>query len=382
MDLTPTDEQIELQKMLRDLFTEHCTTTLVREMKRPESDGFPAELWQTLARTGVLGVAVDHEHGGDGGTLYELGIVFQEAGRALCPTIVYNTMVFGAALNRIATTEQKRKHLPRLISGELKATVAAWDPADASQTRPRLTAERDETGWRLSGTLMFVSNGSLSDMVLVTARTSAFTEPSRTYGFLIEPGGPGCSTQPLTTIAGDKQTRITLDRYPVPGPSVITGVHGVGVAGEDLQWIANAAVALQCMEMVGGAATVLERTVDHTKAREQFGRPLASFQAVQHHIADMRIALEAARLAAHQAVWWMSRGEIARRAVAVAKMHCSETYKRTTLTAHQLHGGMGFVRETDLHLWSERAKVTEIQGGTADIAAGWLQQELELMIHD
>ena len=119
--------------------------------------------------------------------------------------------------------------------------------------------------------------------------------------------------------------------------------------------------------------------VDYLKIREQFNRPLASFQAAQHLIANMRMAIDGARLTANQAIWWLSRGQSAPRAVAIAKMHCSEAYKRATLDGHQLHGGMGFVRETDLHLWSERAKATEIQGGTADVAAGWLQRELDLL---
>ncbi len=92
----------------------------------------------------------------------------------------------------------------------------------------------------------------------------------------------------------------------------------------------------------------------------------------------MRMAVDGARLTANQAMWWLSRGQAAPRAVAIAKMHCSEAYKQATLDGHQLHGGMGFVTETDLHLWSERAKATEIQGGTADVAAGWLQRELDL----
>jgi alkylation response protein AidB-like acyl-CoA dehydrogenase len=92
----------------------------------------------------------------------------------------------------------------------------------------------------------------------------------------------------------------------------------------------------------------------------------------------MRMAIDGARLTANQAAWWVGRGQLAPRAVAIAKMQASEAYKWATLTAHQLHGGMGYVRETDLHLWSERAKATEIQGGTADVAAGWLQRELGL----
>jgi alkylation response protein AidB-like acyl-CoA dehydrogenase len=380
MKLTQSDEQVALQKMLRDLFTDNCPPILVREMKKSESDGFPADLWRTLAAAGIFSLAFDAEYGGDDASLYELGIVFQEAGRALCPTIVYSTLIFGIALCRIATAGQRKTLMPRLISGDLKATVSAWDPADANDIRPHLTAERNHLGWAVSGTLMFVPNALLADTVLVTAHTSSFGEPSHTYGFLIEPGRKGWSAEQLTTMAGDKQTKIVLDEYIVAESMVISGADGHGISDDDLHWIANAAIALQCMEMVGGATAVLDRTVDYIKTREQFGRPIASFQAAQHHVANMRIAVDGARLAASQAVWWIGRGETSRRAVAIAKMQCSDAYKWITLTAHQLHGGMGIVRETDLHLWSERAKITEIQGGTADIAAGWLEQELGIAI--
>jgi alkylation response protein AidB-like acyl-CoA dehydrogenase len=230
----------------------------------------------------------------------------------------------------------------------------------------------------LRGEQRFVPNAQLAGVVLVTARAAAFPEPVRALGFFVTPGGPGWSAEPLRGMAGDKQARVVLDGYFVPDAETITGPGGAGIPAGDLAWIASAAVALQCMEMVGGATAVLERTVEYVKVREQFGRPIASFQAAQHHVANMRMAIDGARLTSGQAVWWLGRGMLAQRAVAIAKMHASEAYKWATLTSHQLHGGMGYVKETDLHLWSERAKVTEVQGGTADVAAGWLQRELGL----
>ena len=198
-------------------------------------------------------------------------------------------------------------------------------------------------------------------------------------GFVVRPGGPGWSAERLRTIAGDKQSRVRLVDCRVDDDAVLAGPDGRGLDPADLGWVAEAAVALQCAEMVGGTAAVLDRTVEYVRTRHQFDRPIGSFQAVQHHVANMRIALDGARLAAYSALWWLGRGERATRRVAVAKMHCSEAYKWATLTCHQLQGGMGYVRETDLHLWSERAKVTELQGGTADVAARWLEREIGLV---
>ena len=139
--------------------------------------------------------------------------------------------------------------------------------------------------------------------------------------------------------------------------------------------MANAIVALDCLDLVGVGEAVIERTVEYTKMREQFGRPIASFQAAQHLVADMHIALAAARLAAQSAVFWIGRGHTATRQTAVARMRAAEV-KKITLDAHQLHGGMGYVVDTGLHLFSERARILSTLGGGADIAAKWLEDEM------
>ncbi len=134
-------------------------------------------------------------------------------------------------------------------------------------------------------------------------------------------------------------------------------------------------MALDCLDLVGVGEAVIDRTVDYTKMREQFGRPIASFQAAQHLVADMHIALAAARLAAQSAVFWIGQGRTATRETAVARMRAAEV-KKITLDAHQLHGGMGYVVDTGLHMFSERARVLSTLGGGADIAAKWLEDEM------
>ncbi|CPR06888.1 acyl-CoA dehydrogenase domain-containing protein [Mycobacterium bohemicum DSM 44277] len=143
-----------------------------------------------------------------------------------------------------------------------------------------------------------------------------------------------------------------------------------------LRGVANAAVALGSLDLVGVGQAVIDRTVGYTMVRHQFGRPIASFQAAQHLIANMHIALAAARLAAHSAVFWMARGRVATRETAIARMHAATAARLVTLDAHQLHGGMGYVTETDLHLWSERARWGSTLAGGADVAAAWLEETM------
>jgi alkylation response protein AidB-like acyl-CoA dehydrogenase len=376
MRIVNTPEQRELQRVFRGLFADCCPPTLVRSLKEPASDGFPARLWEALRAVGVFGLAVDKEHGGEDATLYELGLFFEEAGRALCPSVVYSTLHAGVACGRLGGAAHAGC-LADLAAGELVGTTALWNPSDAGDLRTTVRARPVADGWALDGVLPFVQNAELADVLFTTA-TTAGAGPGRLMCFALRRPAQGWPVRRLSSLAGDKQGHVTLEDFPVASSDVLTGRDGRAPTEDDLRWVANAAIALQCMEMVGGAACVIEQTVAYLKVREQFGRPIASFQAAQHLVADMRIALDAARLSAAQAAWWVSRGETATREVAIAKLHCAEAYKWITLNGHQLHGGMGYVRDTDLHLWSERAKLTEVLGGSADTARGWLRRELGL----
>ncbi len=324
----------------------------------------------------MFGLALAAEYGGQGASLYELGLAFQEGGRVLCPTAVYSTLLFAVGLTRLGTDAQQAAYLPRLAAGDLHATTAMWNPSERAESGAERGRRARRRRLRLTGVLSSSRHASVADAILVSADVSGHDDKPAVAGFIVEPGRAGWSAVDRRTIAGERQAWITLDGYVVPDSARLA--LPAPANADDLRWFATAAVALQCMEMAGGAAAVLDRTVAYIKTREQFNRPIGQFQAAQHHIANMRIALETARLTAAHAVWSAGRGQTPLRAAAIAKMHASEAYKFITLTAHQLHGGMGFVRETDLHLWSERAKVTELQGGTADVAASWLQSALDL----
>jgi alkylation response protein AidB-like acyl-CoA dehydrogenase len=367
MKIGLTDEQIFLQKSLQELFTKECPPDLVRSLRQDGTDGMPTGLWKALAGAGVFGLPFAGAVGGEDGDLFDLGLVYEEAGRVLCPTLVYSSIAFGIAVDRLGTREQVGAHIRALASGGRTASVALGDPADPRSTTPSVTAVRRGGSWFLSGTLRFLANGDVVDTLLVCARTQPGDGPERLLGFVVAPGGPGWSQRRMRTFGHDVQTHAELDAVEVADPEAMLGDPGLGLNRTDLAATRNALTALQCMEMVGGAAAVLERTVDYLKVRHQFNRPIASFQAAQHHVADLRIALDSARLAAYQAAWWTARGHLAEREVAIAKLHCNIAYKAATLTSHQLHGGMGYLRETDLHLWSERAKVTELLDGTDEV---------------
>ena len=322
----------------------------------------PAAQWKALAEAGVLGLAIDEQHGGSGGRLSDLGIFSVEAGRALCPMAVHSTLHAALAVDWLGGPEVRAAWLPELASGALRGTIAVFSARDAAVVTPVLRADRDGTGWRLRGVADFAADADLADLIVVTGDADGHT-----LACVVDTGSPGISVEPLAMMGGHPAFAVRFDDVAVDEAS--------DVSAQDLRRLANATVALLCLDLVGVAEAVVQRTVDYTKVREQFGRPIASFQAAQHLVADMHIALAAARLAAQSAVFWIGRGRTATRETAVARMRAAAV-KKITLDAHQLHGGMGYVVDTDLHLFSERARILSTLGGGADIAAKWLEGEM------
>jgi alkylation response protein AidB-like acyl-CoA dehydrogenase len=373
MRLIPDQDQRDLAAVCRDVLAAECPTTLARALHSPDGARITPGLWKALAEAGVLGLAIEEGLGGSGGGLVDLGVFCVEAGHALCPMVVHSTLHAAQAVDWLGSGEVREAWLPSLASGKARGTTALWNPRDASVVTPSLRAREDGGGWRLHGVADFVADADLADLIVVSAEADAGT-----LGFVLDmsaAGSPGLSVEPLAMMGGHRAFTVGFDGVLVDDQRRVLGGAG-GLADQDLRRVANAAAALHCLDLVGVAEAVLQRTVDYIKMREQFGRPIASFQAAQHLVADMHIALAAARLAAHSAVFWIGRGRTAIRETAIAMMRAAAV-KKITLDAHQLHGGMGYVLDTDLHLFSERARVLATLGGGADVAAKWLAGEMD-----
>jgi alkylation response protein AidB-like acyl-CoA dehydrogenase len=370
MRLLPDQDQRDLAAICRSVLTAECPTTLARALHSPDGARVTPALWKALADAGLLGLATEERLGGSGGSLSDVGVFCVEAGHALCPMAVHSTMDAARAIDWLGGAEARAAWLPALASGATRGTAALCSPRDAAVVTPSLRAREEGGGWRLAGTADFVADADLAELIVVSAAVGG-----RTLGFVVDVGSPGLSTEPVAMMGGHRAFTLTFEDVSVDDPRrILGGPEGLGEP--ELRRVSNAAVALQCLDLVGVGEAVVARTVEYTKMREQFGRPIASFQAAQHLVADMRIALTAARLAAQSAVFWIGRGRTATRETAVARMH-AVAVKKITLDAHQLHGGMGYVVDTDLHLFSERARVLSTLGGGADVAAKWLEGEMD-----
>jgi len=372
MRLLPSDDERDLASMLSALLAAECPTSLVRELRDAGTRARPERLWKALADSGVFGLSTPTEYGGAGGTLGDAGVFCIEAGRALCPTIVHGTVQAAFAIHLLGGPDQRAAWLPSLAAGSLWATTALWDPRDAAGIAPTLQARADPSGgWRLGGVVDFVADADLADVVVVSA-----VDGERPLGFVVPLNAASVQIEAQPLMGGHRAFRITFGDVEVADPhAALPGSGDPGLAPADLRRAANAAVALQSLDLVGVGEAVLQRTVEYTTARKQFGRAIASFQAAQHLVANMHIALAAARLAAQSAVFWIGQGHTGTRQTAIARMHAAAAAKLVTLDAHQLHGGLGYVVETDLHLFSERARVLSTLGGGADIASAWLQED-------
>lgn len=357
MRLTPDQDERDLAAMCRSLLAAH----------KLDGEHISSTLWLALAEAGVLGLPIEEKFGGSGGTLTDLGIFCLEAGRVLCPNAVHSTLHAALAVDWLGPPAARATWLPVLTSGTSRATTALCNPRDASVLGSPVRGVGGPR-WRLSGAADFVADADVVELIVVAAQTD------RGIGvFVIELGAGGVTVERLPMAGGYRACTVRFDDARVADDA---GVLGASVCPGALRRVANAAVALQCLDLVGVGEAVVQRTVEHTTMREQFGRPIASFQAAQHLVADMRIALSAARLTAQSAVSRIGRGHTATRETAIARMHAAAV-KQITLDAHQLHGGMGYVVDTDLHRFSERARVLSTWGGSADVAAKWLEDEMD-----
>ena len=355
---------------MRALLKAEIPVSLVRALNEAGADRSTPTLWKALGDAGVFGLAIAEEYGGSGGSLDDLAVFHIEAGRALCPTTVHSTVHAALAINQLGTPAAKSAWLPRLANGSIRGTTALWSARDAAIVSAVLRADPVSTRWRLNGTVDYVADADVADILVVSAAT-----PEGSLVFVVDSDASGLTMEPLAMAGGPRTCAVRFDDVAV-GAEALLGNHDSGVDPLALRRVANAAVALMSLDLVGVGQAVVDRTVEYTKLRHQFGRPIASFQAAQHLVANMHIALAAARLAAHSAVFWTARGRTATRETAIARMHAATAARLVTLDAHQLHGGMGYVTETDLHLWSERARWGSTLGGGADVAAAWLEESM------
>ena len=359
MDFGFTPEQELLRRTARDLLNECASMERVRRMIAG-ADGLGDAAWRRMAALGWQGLLVPEEHGGSGLGMLELAIVLEEMGRVVLPGPFIGTVLAGLVILAGGDAAQRARWLPRIADGTSRATVAVleesgrWEPGAIAAR-----VEREHDGLVLSGTKCFVSEAEQADLLVCAARRA---DDGTLALVLVERGLPGLTITPL---AGIDQTRraatVTFERVRVAADQLLP-CDGETVLARLLD---RGRVALAA-DMCGGAERVLELTVEYVKVRQQFGRAIGSFQAIQHRCADMSVEVEKAKAATYYAAWADAEdADDAALAAATAKAIAGEAYRFVTTHAIQVHGGIGFTWEHDLHLYFKRALSDEVAFGDA-----------------
>jgi alkylation response protein AidB-like acyl-CoA dehydrogenase len=360
------DEQELLRSTARKFFDNECPSTTVRALME-ESSGMTPELWKKLAEQGWLGLIAPEEHGGMALGIVDLVVLLEEMGRAVVPGPFFSTVLLGGlAILAAGNDAQKKAWLPKICSGEARATLAWMEPsAELGAAGVTLQAAAKGSGFTLNGTKLFVHDAHTADVIVVAARTTSGQNPEDGISlFLVPKGTPGLAVTLLPTM---DQTRklceVTLTNVSVGGEAVM-GAPGTG--WKPLARVIDRATVGLCAEMCGGAQKVLDMTVEYAKIRQAFGRPIGSYQGVKHKAADMLVDVENSKSITYYAAWAMDEGvPEGPLAVSMAKAYVSDAYRRVSGAGIQLHGGIGFTWEHDLHLYFKRAKGSEFTFGDA-----------------
>ena len=365
MDLGLSESQQMLKNSAREFLERECPTSFVRAMEE-DSKGYTPELWKKIADLGWLGLPFPEEYGGLGLSYLDLTMLLEEMGRVLFPGTFFSSVLLGGlTILTAGSTSQKKEALPRIAQGDTIATLALMEPsAEYGPGGIQTTASLRDSSYTLNGTKLFVPDAQSADLLIVPARTRETNDPIEGITlFLVDAHTPGIEITPLVTIAADKQAEVQFTDVSLSASTVLGDVDG---GWSVLSRIIDMATVGKCSEMLGGADRVLEMTVDYVKERAQFGRPVGSFQAVQHHCANMATAVEGSRFVTYQAAWLLSEGLSATQGVAIAKAWVGDAYRQVCALAHQCHGAIGFTREYDLQLYTRRAEAAEVSYGDAD----------------
>ena len=354
MNFSFSDDQILLKNSVRAALDEQCKPEHVRAMF-DDSKGYSDHLWGEMAKLGWLGLPFAEEQGGAGLGLVELALVLEEMGRTAYPGPFFATVVLGGlGLMLGGSAAQQDKWLTAIASGKARATAALleehldWDPAATAAT-----AAKSGSGWTLSGLKRFVPWAHAADVVLVPARS-----PEGLSLFLVDPRSAGVTLAPMIGIdLGSRWSEMRLDKVAV-GADALLGQ--AGTAGPVVEALLRRAAVLSSAEMLGAARRCLDMSVEYAKVREQFGQPIGSFQSIRHRCAEMLLEAENAHAAVYYAAWALTAGaEDAAVASSICKSYVNEAARKVCGDSIQVHGGIGFTWEYDLHLYMKRAKALE-----------------------
>ena len=367
MQLVLTEDQELLAKTASDFAAEKLPVSHMRKLRDDGSkDGFSREIWKEMAELGWVGIPFPEACGGSEMGVSELAVVLEPLGRGLAPEPFLSTVLLGGqALNLGGSDAQKSEWLTAVSEGDRLLALAYQEPRSRYDlNRVATRAERDGDGWGLFGRKIQVIDGGVADALVVSARTAGNERDADGITlFLVPRSAAGLVVESQHRVDARNAALVELDGVAV-GADAIVGVEGRG--GALLERVVDQATVGLCAEMLGSMSEAFERTLDYLKAREQFGVPIGSFQALQHRAAEIFIEIELCRSAVMAAARAVDEGAAdAAKLVSLAKARCSEAGIHVANEAIQMHGGIGMTDEHDIGFYLKRARVAEMTFGDA-----------------
>lgn len=346
--------------MLRDMMRRLCDATVPLTVLRTlegGDPGFSTAFWRQLIELGITGVNISQDAGGLGLGALDALVIHEEFGRGLvlAPHFV-SSLLAASLLERAGDEQQKRAWLPAIAAGANILTVASLEPGGShASTGVQCRAERSAAGYRLNGHKFFVPYASSAAAAIVLARTGS--EPDAVVALLVDMSSAGLSVQYQANHAREPNFQLKFTDVVVSAQHALNGGAGIWSDWQDVMYAALVPLAAQA---VGGAARLLEMTVEYAKQREAFGRPIGGFQSIAHYLADVAVELEGCRTLAQQAAWAKDAGRPYRLLSAMSKLQACEMYRRAAAVAIQVHGGVGYTNDADPQLFFRRAKQLQL----------------------
>ena len=357
MDFTLTEEQEAVRQLAGQILGDLATPERLAQL-RGQVD---REAWRALADAGLIGVALPERDGGSGLGFLGAHLVLEQVGATASAVPFWETVVLGALpLTQFGSDDQRAAHLPAVLDGSVLLTAALSDEGPADGTTPRMRATRTDGGWELSGVKTSVPLATIADLILVPAAT----DEGAVGVWLVAADTNGVKVQAQEVISPTPYGEVSLERVRLDDSALLGPLDGSAYA-----WLIQHACAGIASIIAGVCGAVLRLSADYTSRREQFGRPVATFQAVAQRVADAYIDTEGVQLTALQAAWRLTEGLSADDEVAIAKWWATEAGHRVLHAAHHVHGGVGVDREYPLHRYFEITKQYEflLGGGTSHL---------------
>ena len=375
MDFDFSKDQNMIRKSVREFLEKECPKDRVRELKDDEK-GYDPTVWRKMAELGFLSLVIPEQYDGMGGEYLEAMIFMEEAGRYLLPSPYFSTVALcGLPILRFGTDAQKKEFLAKMANGQIWSLALTEASGGYEASGVALAANQENGKYVLSGTKLFVPYANAAEKLLVVARTRDSRDPEEGLTvFAVDASDPGISLEVIPTTARDKRCEVKFDKVIAPAESVL-GEVDEGWAIVD--YILQHATVLKCAEMSGGAQAVLDITNKYARERIQFDKPIGSFQAIQHMLANMLIWVEGLKYLVYEAAWRINAGIPSRGLISMAKVKANTVYQKVCVDGIYIHGAIGFTEEMDVGLYHLRTKAMEFDLGGSEFHRERIARELE-----